>query len=186
MIENNSIFYYTFSPNLRHTTSKVPFVEPEIIWLAIIPRILFIGILCLTYYQWDKKNFFLFAFVTYLIIWLGLRKLSYPKDVYKGINLIKEKKFDAAIPCIKRSIEFYSKHSWIDKHRILLMISSSKRPISETLICNLAYCLLQIGEIEAAKEQCEDALKRYPKSTIAKGHISAISALPPGLISECD
>jgi len=132
-------------------TSKVPFVKQETVWLAFVPRLLFIGIFCLIFYQIDKHNFFILAFVLYLIVLLGLRKLLFPKVIHKGINFIKEGKFDEAIQPIQKTIEYYTKNDWVDKYRFLLMISSSKRTIRESSICNLAYCPLQTGETKKAK-----------------------------------
>ena len=158
-------------------SSKVPFVKQETVWLAIVPRVLFIGILCLAYYQWDRRNYFVLGFITYLIIWYGLRTMAFPKDVHKSIRLIKEEKFGEAIPYIERSIVFYNRHSWIDKYRFLLMVSSSKRGIRESSICNLGFCLLQIGQVKAAKEVYENVLRQYPESTIAILQLRTINSI---------
>jgi tetratricopeptide (TPR) repeat protein len=158
-------------------SSKVPFVKQETVWLAIIPHILVIGILCMVYYQWDRKNYFAFGFITYVIIWYGLRTMAFPKDVHKSIGLIKEEKFGEAIPYIERSIEYYNKHLWIDKYRFLLMVSSSKRGIRESSICNLGFCLLQTGQVKAAKEVYEDVLRQYPENTIAIIQLRTINTI---------
>lgn len=158
-------------------SSKVPFVKQETVWLALVPRILFIGVLCVVYYQWDRKSYFAFGFITYLIIWYGLRTIAFPMEVRKSIKLIKEEKFGEAIPYIEKSIEFYNKHSWIDKYRFLLMVSSSKRGIRESSICNLGFCLLQIGHVKAAKEVYEGVLRQYPENAIAKSQLRTINAL---------
>jgi hypothetical protein len=158
-------------------SSQVPFVKQETVWLAIVPHILVIGILCMIYHQWDRKNYFAFAFITYLIIWYGLRTIAYPRDVHKSIRLIKEEKFGEAIPYIERSIQYYNKHSWIDKYRFLLMVSSSKRGIRESSICNLGFCLLQSGNAKAAKEVYEDVLRQYPENTIAKIQLKTINTV---------
>jgi hypothetical protein len=158
-------------------SSKVPFVNQETVWLAIVPRLLFIGILCIVYYQWDKRDFIVFGFFTYLIVWYGLRTMAFPKEVHKSIRLIREEKFGEAIPYIERSIEFYNKHSWIDKYRFLLMVSSSKRGLRESSICNLGFCLLQGGQVKAAKEVYEDVLRQYPENTIARSELRTINAM---------
>jgi hypothetical protein len=45
-------------------SSKVPFVKQEAVWRAIVPRVLFIGILCMVYCQWDRKNYFVLGFIS--------------------------------------------------------------------------------------------------------------------------
>ncbi|HMH10746.1 MAG TPA: tetratricopeptide repeat protein, partial [Candidatus Nitrosopolaris rasttigaisensis] len=115
--------------------------------------------------------------ITYLIIWYGLRTMAFPKDVHKSIRFIKEEKFGEAIPYIERSIEFYNKHSWIDKYRFLLMVSSSKRGMRESSICNLGFCLLQTGQVNAAKEVYEDVLRQYPQNTVAIIQLRTINTI---------
>jgi hypothetical protein len=157
--------------------SKVPFVKQETIWLAIIPRFLFIAIMSMIYYQWDKRDCIVLGFVTYLIVWYVLRTIAFPKDVHKSIRLIKEGKLNEAVPYIERSIDFYTRHPWIDKYRFLLMVSSSKRGMRESSICNLGFCLLQTGNVSAAKEVYEDVLRQYPENTVAEIQLKTINAV---------
>jgi|SRR6185437_8505315 len=165
-------------------TSKVPFVKQETNWFAILPRIFVIGILCLVFYhflgQADKHNFFIFAFIVYLIIAFASRKLFFPLVIHQGIRLIKEEKFAQAIPYIHKTIDYYTKNSWIDKFRFLLLISSSKSTIRESSICNLAYCYLQIGETNKSREIYQDILIQYPKSINAKSMLNTIDILSAG------
>ncbi len=155
--------------------SKVPFVKQEIDWLALIPKLFVIGILCLCFYPLDKQNFFLIAFVVYFILTILARKLFFPNSLHEGIKLIREAKFDQAIPVVEKTIDYYTKHSWIDKYRFLLLISSAKRTIRESSICNLAYCYLQVGDIKNAKEIYQDVLIQYPENINAKSMLRTIN-----------
>ena len=107
-------------------SSKVPFISKEIVWLSTVPRIVFLAVLCLAFYQLDRKYFFQFAFIVFLIVTFGLRRFAFPAAVRRSVALIRDANFADAIPHIERSIEFYSKHLWIDKYRFVLMVSSSK------------------------------------------------------------
>ena len=164
-------------------TSKVPFVKQETNWFAILPRLFLIGILCLVFYHFldspDKHNFFIPAFIVYLLIAFALRKLFFPLFIHQGIRLIKEEKFEQAIPFIQKTIDYYTKNSWVDKFRFLLMISSSKRTVRESSICNLAYCYLQIGEIKKSREIYQEVLTQYPKNINAKSLLNTINILSP-------
>jgi hypothetical protein len=122
--------------------SKVAFAKQETNWLALIPKLAVIGILSLCFYQIDKQNFFILAFVLYLIFTFLSRKFFFSNSLRRGIKLIREAKFGEAIPVIKKTIDYYTEHAWIDKYRFVLLISSSKRTIREMSICNLAYCYL--------------------------------------------
>jgi tetratricopeptide (TPR) repeat protein len=162
-------------------TSKVPFIKQEINWLAIVPRLFLISILCFVFYHFlgatDKHNFFIFAFIVYLLIAFALRKLFLPLVLHQGIQLIKEEKFEQAIPFIQKTVDYYTKNSWIDKFRFLLLISSSKSTIRESSICNLAYCYLQIGETKKSREIYQGVLTQYPKNKNAKSMLNTINIL---------
>ncbi len=158
-------------------TSKVPFVKQETNWLAFIPKLAVIGILCLCFYPLDKQSFFLIAFFAYFMLTLLARWLFFPNALYEGITLIKQAKFQEAIPVIQVTIDYYTKHSWIDKFRFLLLISSAKRTIRESSICNLAYCYLQTGNIQKAKEIYHDVLLQYPENINAKSMLNTINLI---------
>ena len=164
--------------------SKVPFVKKEIAWLSLIPRLLYLGLLCLAFYPLDKKNFFIYAIIVHSLITFGLRKWALPAVVHSSVALIKEGKFEEAIPYIKESIDYYDKHPWIDKYRFLLMVSSSKLCIMELLLCNLAYCHLQIGDVKIAKLTYEEVLRRYPENANARVQLQTINAVATNPIIE--
>jgi len=155
--------------------SKVPFVKQETNWFAIIPHLFVIGILTLFFYMITKNYYVEASFVTYFILTRVVRFVFIPKVVYSGIKLIKEAKFDQAIPFIQETIDYYTKNSWIDKFRFLLLISSSKKTFRETSICNLAYCYLQVGDIKKARSIYMNILEQYPMNNNAKSMLNTIN-----------
>ena len=60
---------------------------------------------------------------------------------------------------------------------LMAMVSSSKRGIRESSICNLGFCLLQIGQVKAAKEVYEDVLRQYPENTVAIIQLRTINTI---------
>jgi len=156
-------------------TSKVAFVKQETNWFALFPKLLVIGILCVCFYPIDKQNFFFIAFFIYLLLTLLARWLFFPNVLYEGIKLIREAKFQEAIPVVQQTIDYYSKKPWIDKYRFWLLISSAKRTITESSTCNLAYCYLQIGQVKRAKEIYEDVLRQHPENINAKSMLNTIN-----------
>jgi len=155
--------------------SKVAFVKQETNWFALFPKLLVVGILCVCFYPIDKQNFFFIAFFVYLLLTLLARWLFFPNVLYEGIKLIREAKFQEAIPVVQQTIDYYSKKPWIDKYRFWLLISSAKRTITESSTCNLAYCYLQIGQVKRAKEIYEDVLRQYPENVNAKSMLNTIN-----------
>ena len=144
--------------------SKVAFVKQETNWFALFPKLLVICILCLCFYPVDKQNFFFIGFFIYFLLTLLARWIFFPNVLYDGIKLIREAKFQEAIPVVQQTIDYYKKKSWVDKYRFWLLISSAKRSIAESSTCNLAYCYLQIGQVKRAKEiyeTCCSNIQRY-------------------------
>jgi tetratricopeptide (TPR) repeat protein len=157
--------------------SKVQFVKQETDWLAFIPKLFVLGILSYCLYPLDNRAFLLMAFCIYFLITLLAKCLFLPNSLYQSIKFIKEAKFDEAIPPTEQTIEYYTKHSWIDKFRFHLLISSSKRTIRESSICNLAYCYLQTGNVQRAKEIYQDVLRQYPENINAKTVLNTITLI---------
>jgi tetratricopeptide (TPR) repeat protein len=160
--------------------TKVPFVKQETNWLALIPKVFVIGIFCILFYQFDKRNFFLFAVIVYLILTYIARWLFYPSFVHAGIKHIKEGKFEQAIPFIQKTINYYKGHPWIDKFRFLLLISSAKSTILESSVCNLAYCYLQTGQVEKSTELYQNILRQNPENINARAMLNTINLVMQG------
>ena len=155
--------------------SKVAFVKQEINWFALLPKLLVIGLLCLCFYPIDKRDFLFIALFIFILLTLLARWLFFPNVLYEGIQLIREAKFQEAIPVIQKTIDYYQQKSWIDKYRFWLLISSAKRSITESSICNLGYCYLQIGQVKQAKEIYENVLRQYPENINAKNMLNTIN-----------
>ncbi|TAM93492.1 MAG: hypothetical protein EPN39_19880 [Chitinophagaceae bacterium] len=155
--------------------SKVAFVKQETNWFALFPRLLALGILCLCFYPLDKQSFFFFAIFIYFLLTLLEKWLFFPNVMYEGIKLIREAKFEEAIPVVQQTIDYYLKRPWVDKYRFWLLISSSKRSITESSTCNLAYCYLQIGQVKRSKEIYETVLLQYPENINAKSMLNTIN-----------
>ena len=157
--------------------SKVAFVKQEINWIALIPKLLLLGVLCVCLYPVDQKIFFVPAFFIYFILTRLAKWLFFPTALYESIKLIRNAEFGQAIPHIQKSIDYYIKNSWIDRYRYVLQISSAKTSIMESCLCNLAYCYLQTGEIQTAKGKYEAILAKYPENVNARGMLTTINLL---------
>ena len=158
-------------------SSKVPLAKQETDLLAFIPRILFIAILCFCFYPLEKKFFLLIAVFAYLMLVQLSRFFFLPNVLYKSTGLIRKANFEMAIPVIKECIEYFRKRDWVDKYRFPLLISTSKNSITETLICNLAYCYLQIGEVKKSKELYQEVVDEFPENISAKTMLNTIKLI---------
>ena len=148
--------------------SKVPFVKNEINWMAVIIKLSFLIVLNLLFYFIDKKAFFVEAVFVYVMISYSLRILVVPKEHRTGINLIRNEKFEEAIPYFQKCVDFFTKYAWVDKYRVITMFISSKRTFREISLCNEAFCMLQSKRVDEAKKNYEEVLTEYPENTIAR------------------
>lgn len=155
--------------------SKVLFAKQEINWLSLIPKLIVIGILCLCFYPLEKQGCLLISIFFYFLLTLLAKWLFFPNVLYEGMKLIREEKFQEAIPRLEDTIDYFVRNLWIDKFRFLLLISSAKRSIKESTICNLAYCYLQVGNVKKATETYEDVLLSYPDNWSAKAVLNMIN-----------
>jgi tetratricopeptide (TPR) repeat protein len=142
--------------------SEVEFSKQETNWFAVVPRIILLALLVLFFYSSHIRFFYMYAALTQIPISWGIKRLLVPRSVYISTELIRNAEFDKAIPEIDKALMYFDKHAWIDKYRILLLISSSKRSIKEILIINKVYCLSQTGHEEEAQTLYKSVIKQYP------------------------
>ena len=146
--------------------SSTPIVR-QMNWISIIIQLIILSILCLVFYIIDKVNFIYYAFLSFVALFFILRYLI-PKDHRRGVSLYKREKYNEAIPYFQKSYDFFSVHKWIDKYRIVTMLSSSKISYSEMARINKAFCLSQIGKKQESIEEYKKTLEEFPGSKIAE------------------
>ncbi|KAA9038542.1 tetratricopeptide repeat protein [Ginsengibacter hankyongi] len=157
--------------------SKVPFVKQQINWLSLFPILITLGALCLFFYQFDQKFFWLIALFVYYMLRLLCKFLFFPNAIFEGVKRIKQEQFEQAIPFFEETISYYTKNRWIDTFRFFLLLSSAKSSIMESCLCNLAYCYLQTGDIQKAKEIYQNVLFEYPENINAKSMLNTINLI---------
>ena len=158
--------------------SKIPFIKSEVTWISVLLRLSVFLLLSGLFYLVDKEWFIYYAFATYILLSF-LLQIFIPTDHNKGIKLIKQEKFEEAIPHFKNSVDFFTKHSWIDKYRSITLLISSRRSFREISLCNLAYCLTQVKRVEEARKMYEDVLIEYPNNIVAKAVLKTFDLLSP-------
>ena len=151
------------------------FLKPELNGIALLPRLIFIALLCLLFYRVDERIFFVYAFFIYLLVSYSLKFLLIPGSTFTGVKLMREDRYEEAIPYIDQDIAYFTQRSWIDRYRFLLMISSSPRTHMELCLCNKAWCLLQTGKVNESKALYESVLSEYPGNIIAITQLNTIN-----------
>ena len=166
---------YSHLANQKQMASNTPIIR-QVAWISLIPQILLIGILAYTYYLLKIADPILFAAFTYVILSFGLRSLL-TTDHRQGIKLVKEQNFADAISYFQKSVDYFTKNSWLDKYRFLTLLSSSKMSYREMGLCNIAFCYSQTGDGIKAKEIYRQTLKDYPKNGMATAGLNMLNSL---------
>ena len=79
-------------------------------WIAVIPQLIFMVLLILTYYLLKINEPIIWGCITYLILSFGSRKIL-AKEHNQGMKLTKEQKFDEAIKYYEQSAEYFKKNN---------------------------------------------------------------------------
>jgi tetratricopeptide (TPR) repeat protein len=135
--------------------------------LPLIPQLLFMGLIILIFYLFQSSDPLLYGLVTYLIIFIVIRNII-PLNHRNGIRLYKTREYQKAILEFEKSYSFFEKHSWIDRYRYIVLLSSSRISYLEMALINMAFCYSQIGNGLKSKELYEKTLNMFPDSQIAK------------------
>ncbi|WP_193811023.1 tetratricopeptide repeat protein [Kaistella flava (ex Peng et al. 2021)] len=149
--------------------------DRSIAWISLVPQLLLMAFLFGIFYILKVKEPFVFVGFTYLLLSFGLKKI-FLKNHNKGIVLTKEGKDMEAIASFKKSASFFSKYSWIDRYRYITLLGSSKYSYREMALINIAFCYVQLGEIEKAKEYYQNILREYPGNNLAKQYLLKLNS----------
>ncbi|WP_158845032.1 tetratricopeptide repeat protein [Algibacter sp. L1A34] len=155
-------------------SSKTPIIK-QTNWIASVIHFLIMGVIILLWYLLDPKNGIFYGALTYLLISYLLRNFI-PRDHRKGVKETKLEKFEEAIPYFENSYAFFKKHEWIDKYRIIILLSPSKMSYPEMALANIGFCYGQIGNGKKSKVYYEKTLMEFPESGLAKSALKLINA----------
>ena len=154
--------------------SSVPTIK-KVAWISIVPHMAVMGVLILLWFQVDVENPLLFGVGTYLILSISLRTVV-SRDHRKGMNLVKQERFNEAVEFFEKSYTFFKNNDWVDKYRYLAVLNSSKISFKEMALNNIAFCYGQLGDGEKAKEYYERTLHEFPDSGIARAGLRLLNS----------
>jgi len=112
--------------------------------------------------------------IIFCVIALVLR-ITIPKSHRKGMKALKQNDFELAIVHFKESVDYFTRNRWVDKYRVITVLSSSKMSFREMGLCNIAFCYSQTGQAEKAKALYEEILEEYPDNGIAYYSLNTIN-----------
>ncbi len=87
----------------------------------------------------------LFGCLSYLILAWCLRFI-FQKHHMNGMRFLRAKNYSHAAAAFQQSHDFFEKHAFIDKYRVITMLSSSAIPYQQMALNNMGICYLYMGE----------------------------------------
>ena len=94
-------------------------------------------------------------------------RIAIPCYHRRGVGLVRQQRFADAIPLFKKSLEFFDRHSWVDRFRCIVLMSPSAVSYRETALANIGFCYSQIGNGDHARQDYTECLRRFPESGLA-------------------
>ena len=146
--------------------SRQPIVR-QVAWISFLPQAAVLTGSILLMVAAEAPGPVVKGALLYLVLAIALRKLI-PRAHRRGVKLIRNKAFGAAIPAFEKSLEFFNRHRWLDNYRYLTLLSSSRISYKEMALLNLAYCHGQTGNGERSRHLYEETLAAFPESEMAQ------------------
>jgi tetratricopeptide (TPR) repeat protein len=155
-------------------SSSTPIVK-QISWKAIPARLPLLLVIMLICSLFNSQVAIIVGVISYITITTVVPRLA-ALTINKGIKLVRQEKFQEAIPYFEHSYDFYERNSWIDKYRFLVVFSSSKISYREINLCNIAFCYGQLQQKEKCIEAYQRALQHFQDSSLAKSALRVLEA----------
>ena len=154
--------------------SQVPIVR-QFAWSSLLVHLFVLALVVIGAVCWGGPYSLQLGVVTYLIVSYTLM-LGIPRDHHKGVSLLKQGRYEEAIPHFERSYAFFSLHRWLDDFRYLVLLSSSSISYREMALVNIAYIYALLGNGELSLQAYQRALAEFPRSILANSGLRMLEA----------
>jgi len=155
-------------------SSNVPVVR-SIAWPSVIVQLIIVALLSCAFFLAKISEPFLCGAITYSALAFALR-YTFSKHHRAGMKLVKQMKFTEAIPHFEKSVDYFTRNSWVDKYRVIVLFNSGKMSYKEMGLCNLGFCYSQIGNGEMAKKYYTAAITEFPQSGVARVALNMLNS----------
>ena len=155
-------------------SSRTPIVR-QVSWIATIPQFVALLIAMAIGTTFSPHDGIVWGGGAYLAYSIGSRMLI-PRHHRAGMALLRQNRFEEAIPQFKESLRFFDCHSWIDRFRSVVLMSPSAAGYREMALANLAFCYGQIGEGTQSRDCYDERLKRFPDSGLANAAVRMLDS----------
>jgi len=144
--------------------------------VSVVIRMIYIWALTSIFHSvYPNEDVWPITCVTYCIIYLVLR-YAFGYHHFIGISKYKQKRYADAVNDFIKSYIFFAKYKWIDKYRLIFLMSASSISYREMALLNAASCFGQLGDIQNSTLYYERALVEFPNSELAMLALNFINA----------
>jgi tetratricopeptide (TPR) repeat protein len=179
-LEATKLVRDALAPSYRFAKMSSPYTSPvhssvsagapvvrQISWLAVAIQLgVLLGFIILLRSFTRSSEAFVCAAVAYLTYSLASRFLIAAAH-RRGIRLSRSGRYYEALQAYDQSLQFFSRHPWIDRFRAITLLSASAMSYREMALCNIAFCRAQLGERTQAKEIYRRVLEEFPDNSLA-------------------
>ncbi|GMV39058.1 MAG: hypothetical protein AMXMBFR64_07740 [Myxococcales bacterium] len=155
---------------------RLPMIK-EVSWAAVGPQLVLLAVLVAAGHAVIGPRFGVTAGA---LVWLAWRMGGHQvvaRHHRAGIRLLRARRPEQAIGAFERSIAFFERHPWVDRHRALVLLSPSRMCYREMALVNIAFAWGQLGDGVRMKQTYERALAEYPDNPIAAAALQQIAAI---------
>ena len=110
-----------------------------------------------------------------LLLYVLLARLIFTGEHQLALWHLAHHEYELAIPRFEASFEYFTRHTWLDRLRYMVMLSPAGYRYREMAMLGLGYCHAQLGRVEAQRWY-EGALREYPDNSLAKAALVLMRA----------
>jgi len=154
---------------------RIPTVK-QICWLATIPQLLVLTVACIAGWWLTKSPFGVASGAGIYLIYSYMSRRLIPRAHRRGVRLSQEGQFEDALLEHKKSYDFFTRHSWLDRYRSITMMSPSAMSFREMALINIAFAHAQLGNGEMARQYYRRTVEEFPTSGIGNAALQMIAS----------
>ncbi len=144
-------------------------------WSAATWTLLILGALCAVGWYLGSELGASLACGAYLAYSLASRLLI-SRAHRRGVRLVRRGCYAEALAPFRESLDFFTRHAWIDRWRAWFLLSPSALSYREMAMCNLAFAYGQLGRGAESVAMYRAVLADYPQNRIAPAALRLIEA----------
>ncbi len=160
-------------------SSEVPLVHQVNVRMAFLN--LFILLICVAIAAlllWERLAYFsLVVGALVCLVYAVIASELLLSHHNMGMRMLKQRRFAEAIESFQRSYDFFTRHTWIDRYRAIVLLRSTHQTFREIALLNIAACHGYLGSKAQMKAFYERVRHEFPGSSMAASALQFIAMI---------